>query len=1141
MRFYLYGDPKAGGIMLLLIITAVTSGFTAASLEFPENRVSPILLETLSGEMIVSLENGFIGTSPGFPDLPFLSENVPLENGTRAVAATAENCVWETVYEDIEVRPLPQPAIVSFPVEQKGAVYGASYSINSFWPQEPVSLSGTGYINGKPCAELVISPFRYNPVTLELQRLESADVHIETTASARVLAPQPLQGSSEMMLIITDQSIRAPFDSLALWRREEGIPTEVVTTDEVYATPGSDNPERIRNYIIDRYQTDGITMVLLGGDTNHIPCRFAFPMSYEWSGGREDNMPCDLYYSDLDGNWNLDGDNIWGEVADSVDLWQDVYVGRAPCEDIDEAWTFFNKIKLYETTDPGHLDDTILAGGVLWQVPFTDEAIVKGYIRDNSIPEWFTNTELYRTSGNYNTNSVIEALNQGAGYVNLNDHGWINIVGCLDNDDVDDVNSGSRFFGMMYSIGCWTTAFDSDCIAEHFLNNPHGCGVSYIGNSSYGWGSPGNPLFGYSDRMDREIFKLLFDDPTLSLGELLAEAKDSFIPFGGQENCYRCVLYMVNLLGDPSMHTFRRAPLLPQISCPDLVTEYTSFFPVTVLIPGNYHPDEIMVCIHDDDFSLYQVEELDPSGFTVFQLASPPQGDITVTVTGTDLRRTQLAIPNSPAPLPAVSGVSVTTPEGYTHPAPGTSALITVTLQNIGSELLSGVELSAQLSSGPGTLTQPVVSYGTISQGSSYQGDQPLELTVNENASTGDILDLQLEISSDQGTWNSTLPLLVFAPGIYFSGYSVDDLAGGNGNGFAEPGESFSLLVDAANSGLLLANDVSATISSQEEWLIWNVDSAFVPQIEPETNCIFTFHGEILTSAPDTAYPAVTLSTEASPQWSGQEEFMFIVGEFLSSSDFETGTQNWSHTGDPDQWHLSRQETHSGEWAWWCGDENTGHYLEDMDCSILSPVLILAPDAQLSFWSCFDIDLYGSDGLYVILKDIYAETSDTLDFIGAGGLLGTSGLLSRGNMMWLPRNYDLSMYEAGTSVQVEFSFHTDDSEANLGAFHIDDVTIDGYLPQNGTDPSEFPFIVGLPHPNPSCGTFSVPLNSPLGWWSVQVFNLAGRIVYSAQSDDPFTGDIQVQLEQPSAGVYLLRAATGTGAQVRKTVVTANGQ
>ncbi len=126
--------------------------------------------------------------------------------------------------------------------------------------------------------------------------------------------------------------------------------------------------------------------MLLAGDTNLIPCRFAFPMSYEWNYGREDNMPCDLYFSDLDGNWNQNGNSVWGEVEDDVDLHPDVHVGRAPCEDIEEAWTFWNKIKTYETTDPGHHDETLLAAGVLWTDPFTDDADVKKYIKNNHIP-----------------------------------------------------------------------------------------------------------------------------------------------------------------------------------------------------------------------------------------------------------------------------------------------------------------------------------------------------------------------------------------------------------------------------------------------------------------------------------------------------------------------------------------------------------------------------------------------------------------------------------------------------------------------------------------------------------------------------------------------------------------------------------
>ena len=1124
-------------MMYLFALISILIGSTTAWIELLPSSLNHEFVQTDTDEMILTIESGLSGTVSGLPDIPSLPRWIELDQNTRAVSLTAGNCTWEPLEERPAIRPLPEPCIISRPVQETAAVRSEVYSINDFWPSEPVTLSGTGYRNDLPCAELVVTPFRYNPVTHEIQRLVSVEVVIETEPVSRRL-PQVDSAGFERLLIVTDQSIREPFDSLAAWRTAEGILTEVVTTDVIFTSPSGDNAELLRNFIIDYRAQNGLDHVLLGGDTNFIPCRFAYPMSYEWNGGREDNMPCDLYYSDLDGTWNLDGDTIWGEVADSVDLYPDVNVGRAPCENLDEAWVFWNKIKAYETdTDLGHLDATVLAAGVLWSDPFTDDADVKKYIKNNHIPEWFSHTELYTTSGNYTTNSVIAALDQGAGYVNLNDHGWTGSVGCLDNNDVDQVNSSGKFFGMMYSIGCWTSAFDYDCVSEHFLNNPLGCGVSYIGNSSYGWGSPGNPLFGYSDRFDRELFRILFDDPTLNLGELVSAAKELYMPFANQENCYRCVLYMVNLLGDPTLRTFRRNPVTPLLDLPDFVTQNTGSVPVTVDIPGSYLPEEVAVCIHDEDMTNYQVEYLDGSGFALIDLDSPPQGDVTVTVTGTDVKRTTVTIPQATGPLPVITAVDVSTTEGYTNPAPGTEAMTELTLTNQGTESLSAVTLTATLTEGPGTLTQNQISFGALSPGESSTGSQSLSILVDENAVTGQMLKLQISISADQGSWTSQLPLLVYAPGLYFSSYSVDDSAGGNGNGYAEPGESFQLVVDIANTGLLVADDVSASVSSTEPWLIWTADSAFVPEIPSDGTGQFSFSGEVSQSAPDTAFPIISLATSATPEWSASEDFMMVTGEFFVSDDFENGANGWTHTGTGDSWHLSTAETHSGSWAWWCGDETSGSYQPGMSCALLSPYMVLAPDAELSFWSCFEVDLYGADGLYVIVNNLDEMSSDTLDFIGAGGLLGLKTLLADGNMMWLPRSYDLSEYAPGTSVQIELAFFTDTTDPNLGAFHIDDVTVDGYADLAGTGSPQYPDILGLPCPNPSTGAFSIPVNVQQGSWTLDVYDLSGRLVHRTSALNPYLGSLSMNLQGIPAGVYIISVRTEDETLSRKAVIT----
>ena len=67
-------------------------------------------------------------------------------------------------------------------------------------------------------------------------------------------------------------------------------------------------------------------------------------------------MPTDLYYSDLDRSWDENDNNIFGEVPeDKIDMYADVFVGRAPVNTIEETENIVNKDIQYETNPP--LDD----------------------------------------------------------------------------------------------------------------------------------------------------------------------------------------------------------------------------------------------------------------------------------------------------------------------------------------------------------------------------------------------------------------------------------------------------------------------------------------------------------------------------------------------------------------------------------------------------------------------------------------------------------------------------------------------------------------------------------------------------------------------------------------------------------------
>jgi len=43
-------------------------------------------------------------------------------------------------------------------------------------------------------------------------------------------------------------------------------------------------------------------------------------------------MPTDIYFSNLDGNWNANQNQIWGEINDNTDLIPEVHIGRFPAE-----------------------------------------------------------------------------------------------------------------------------------------------------------------------------------------------------------------------------------------------------------------------------------------------------------------------------------------------------------------------------------------------------------------------------------------------------------------------------------------------------------------------------------------------------------------------------------------------------------------------------------------------------------------------------------------------------------------------------------------------------------------------------------------------------------------------------------------
>ena len=147
---------------------------------------------------------------------------------------------------------------------------------------------------------------------------------------------------------VLEKNMTDVFQELADWKTQKGIPTKVVTVDNIAANYlGSDIQEKIHNFLADVHHCIGSPYILFGGDVNVIPARMVRGRINHTS----QYYPVDLYYVAVGDSWDDNGNGIYGQFVDHADNHADFYYGRAPVENIDEASAFINKTIGYETLE----------------------------------------------------------------------------------------------------------------------------------------------------------------------------------------------------------------------------------------------------------------------------------------------------------------------------------------------------------------------------------------------------------------------------------------------------------------------------------------------------------------------------------------------------------------------------------------------------------------------------------------------------------------------------------------------------------------------------------------------------------------------------------------------------------------------
>ncbi len=357
------------------------------------------------------------------------------------------------------------------------------------------------------------------------------------------------------------------FNDLLSHRVSQGLTCTYKTVDSIYNEyDGLDEKEKIRNFIIDAYTNWGTSWILLGGDIEQIPIRYLWDFD-----GQDLVVSSDLYYQCLDGNYNFNNDGRWGEKYDGVDgeridLFAEVYIGRAPVDDTSEVSAFVEKTISYEESEWGnddYLKTHLSVGEYTWNGPggwgagYVERCI--DFCTDYNHATYGISSEVfdiipfYERDTSWTKQELIQAINDGVSIINHVGHGSYSAAMKLYYADVLTLENEGNY-SLLYSQACHSGQVEKqDCFAEEWVTAEKTGGFAAIMNSGVGYGGTIN-YDGADNRYAREFFDALFSntEQISSIGRANQDSKeDNFWRIDEIGMHMYHVYYNTNLFGDP--------------------------------------------------------------------------------------------------------------------------------------------------------------------------------------------------------------------------------------------------------------------------------------------------------------------------------------------------------------------------------------------------------------------------------------------------------------------------------------------------------------------------------------------------------------------------------------------------------------
>lgn len=605
-------------IMLVSLFSATLLGQKYREIQLPFKMEDFSVEKDVKGQVFLKSSKYDIVYKPDSlsPALPYVGVNI-LVGPSESYESVDVHYTDDIVADEVVLTCNPRYVIATSLGGSSSASNQCIYE-SRMYPGHNVEYVGSSVMKGYKIMSFLVAPFRYDMkerklifnsssvlqlmtngggskgVRLEESEEQSIKALVINGSEISTLYEKSVETHTRSIpnapnikyLIITNELLKTTFQVLADWKTKKGVPTEVITTEDISIDySGSTLQSKIKSALKNYYDnsTAGFKYALLGGDVSIVPTTICYA-TYD---GLVRNMPTDLYYACFDTmDWDSNGNGIIGEVSDSVDFVPEIYVSRAPVMSVTDAESFVNRVISYESNPvwTGNAEKILMGGamrqtyyntnmGVLSDSHWQSYNLYKNYV----MPYWTGDmVEFFDThtdfpgdaSYEYSSSNLQSQLGQGYGFVHIMSHGNPYVWAMEDSNDIYSVVNASSLDNQGETIvvtsSCLTNAFDSvtTCLSESFIRNPDSGILAYVGCSREGWGVSESFNVGPSNLFDGAIFRKIFTLRENNFARSVAEGKNGLAPYCYTYDFpYRWILFGLNPLGDPEMPIFTSTPL----------------------------------------------------------------------------------------------------------------------------------------------------------------------------------------------------------------------------------------------------------------------------------------------------------------------------------------------------------------------------------------------------------------------------------------------------------------------------------------------------------------------------------------------------------------------------------------------------